>query len=104
MRKLIAILILLFTVGLFAQQEILPLATQNPSTILQVDPDSTLFKKYSTDIKTLQETAQKLDKDKYEFLGKYFESMQSIQNQFQVVNIYLEQEKKKLGKKDEPEK
>lgn len=91
MKKLTVILILLFTVSLFAQDK----------------TDSTLFKKYFADIKTLQETAQKLDKDKYEFLGKYFESMQNIQNQFQVVNMYLDEQRKKIdtewiqkGKKD----
>jgi len=103
MRKLITILILLFTVSTFGQNQ-LEKKTFSPSdkyaaasAIGVIQPDSTLFKKYFADIKTLQESAQKLDKDKYEFLGKYFESMQSIQNQFQVVNMYLEQEKKKLA-------
>lgn len=64
----------------------------------QEKPDSTLFKKYSADIKTLQEAAQKLEKDKSEFLGKYFESMQNIQNQFQVVDMYLKQERERLAK------
>ena len=76
-------------------------------TFAQEKTDSTLYKKYSADIKTLQESAQKLEDSKKKFLGEYYESITAIQQQFQVVNMYLDEQKKKMdtewiqkGKKD----
>lgn len=63
----------------------------------QEKPDSTLFKKYSADLKTLQDNAQKLDEAKKKFLGEYFEQLQSIQSQYQVIKMYLDEQSQKLN-------
>jgi len=85
MKQLLLIIAILFATNIFGQV------------------DSTLYKKYSADRKTLQEAAQRLEKEKFEFLGKYYESITAIQQQFQVVELYF-REQEKLVKKDEKKK
>ncbi len=102
MKKLLVIILLVSGIC-FAQEyrskEKVEGNVTSPSTPLFVSnaPDSTLFKKYSADLKILQDNVQKLDEAKKKFLGEYYEQLQSIQSQYQVVKMYLDEQNQKLN-------